>query len=91
MVKNIDIVIKDYPELVSEMISHPNHMAYDIRINKVTKCATTPCKYCMFSNENNDGEYGVCNDRAEKWLNTEVTDVTDISDNTHNKDGEITW
>ena len=42
----------------------------------------------MFSNENNSGIYDNCNDRAEKWLNTEVTD---ISDGTRNKNGEITW
>ena len=88
MVKNIDIVLRDYPELVSEMLSHSCHMAYDIKINKVGKCADTPCRDCMFFDENNSGIRDDCNDRIKKWLNTEVKD---ISDNVHNKDGEITW
>lgn len=88
MVKNVDIIVRDYPELVSKMLSCSNHIAYDIKANKVTKCNDTPCRDCMFSNENNSGICGDCNDRVEKWLNTEVKDV---SDDTHNKDGEITW
>ena len=88
MVKNIDIVVRDYPELVSELLSCPNHMAYDIKTNKVGKCNETPCRDCMFSDENNSGIRDDCNSRIEKWLNTEVKDV---SDDIHNKDGEITW
>ena len=88
MVKNIDIVVRDYPELVLQTLSHTSHIAYNIRTNEVAKCHDTPCRYCMFSNENNSGIHGDCNDRAEEWLNTEVKD---ISNDTHNKDGEITW
>jgi len=88
MVKNVDIVVRDYPELASEMLSHSNCIAYDIKTNKVWKCSDTPCEDCKFSNENNSGICGDCNDRAEKWLNTEVKDV---SDDVYNKNGEITW
>ena len=68
MVKNYDYVCKNYPELVSKALSYTDHIAYNIRTNKVEKCTDTPCRDCMFSNENNNGEYDEyddCNDRIK--------------------------